>query len=121
MAADDENTDIAELGTQLHLQWSDRYLYSSDVGEAMRINNILGAVNDLTQYQDSDGNAYFHPEFIARRFLGLTSDDISLNDKLKKKSATEPQEGGDDNGGGDDMGGGDDDMGGSPSSSDLKL
>ena len=117
MAADDPEVDIAELGMKIHLQWSDRYLYNSEVGEAMRINNILGAVNDITQYQDSEGNAYFHPEFIARRFLGMTSADIAMNEKFKKKAgdADVQGEGGGDAGG--DAGGG----AGSVDTSDMKL
>ena len=117
MAADDPEVDIAELGMKIHLQWSDRYLYNSEVGEAMRINNILGAVNDITQYQDSEGNAYFHPEFIARRFLGMTSADIAMNEKFKKKAgdADVQGEGGGDAGG--DAGGG----AGSVDTNDMKL
>ena len=83
----------------------------------MRINNILGAVNDITQYQDSEGNAYFHPEFIARRFLGMTSADIAMNEKFKKKAgdADVQGEGGGDAGG--DAGGG----AGSVDTNDMKL
>lgn len=114
MAVDDPDIDIAEMGMKVHLQWVDRYLYNSEVGEAMRINNILGAVNDITQFRDSEDNAYFHPEFIARRFLGMTSSDIEMNEKLKKKSGdAEPQgEGGE---------GGEGNDGGSSGIGDLKL
>ena len=106
MAADDPEVDIAELGMKIHLQWSDRYLYNSEVGEAMRINNILGAVNDITQYQDSEGNAYFHPEFIARRFLGMTSADIAMNEKFKKKAGDADVQGEGEGDAGGDAGGG---------------
>lgn len=117
MAADDSEVDIAELGMKVHLQWSDRYLYNSEVGEAMRINNILGAVNDITQYTDGDGNAYFHPEFIARRFLGMTSADIAMNEKFKNKAGDADAQGEGGEGGGGDAGGGAD----SVDTSNMKL
>lgn len=119
MAAEDDELDVAELGVKLHLQWSDKYLYTNEVGEAMRINNVLGALSEMSQFQDSEGNAYFHPEFTARRFLGMSSEDIEMNERFKKQGAAEAQEGGDDGG---DMGGGDD--GGNPgdvNTDDLKI
>ena len=116
LQVDDDELDVADLGMKLHLQWADRYLYNSDVGEAMRINNILSAMNEITNYQDTEGNAYFHPEFIARRFLGMTSDDIEMNNKLKKQNGDADAQG-DDNGGGP----GGDDNGGSGGFDNVKL